>query len=243
MNDDPVLPRVARRGLADEAADLIRGAILAGRYAPGAPLRETELAALLGVSRGSVREGLALLEGEGLVDSGWHRATKVIDVTRRDVDEAYSLRASLDSLAATSAQSVAAPVDLDALDELIEAMRVESAGQARPERLVELDIAFHDQIYAAAGNTRLTTAWRAIRSQIQLFQLRRVQSGYDHYRSRVVSEHQEIARLLRGGDQQRLARCVTEHVESAHAGLLAGVRDDSSGDTLAQRNSQEGQGE
>jgi DNA-binding GntR family transcriptional regulator len=195
--------------------------MFAGRYPPGAPLRETELASLLGVSRGSVREGLAQLDREGLVESGWHRATKVIDVTRRDVDEVYSLRAALDRLAATSAQSAASLADLDALDLLVKAMGAESTGQARPARLVELDIAFHDQIYAAAGNTRLTTAWQAIRSQIQLFQLRRVQSGYPHYRSRVVSEHREITQLLRGDDPERLARCVVGHVGSARASLLA----------------------
>jgi DNA-binding GntR family transcriptional regulator len=58
-----------RRGLADEVADRIRDAIFDGGYAPGSQLREVELAQVLGVSRGPVREALLRLEREGLVRS------------------------------------------------------------------------------------------------------------------------------------------------------------------------------
>jgi len=58
--------------MADEVADRVREAIYAGVYAPGAPLREVELATVLRVSRGPVREALLRLEREGLVSSEWH---------------------------------------------------------------------------------------------------------------------------------------------------------------------------
>lgn len=174
-----------RRGLADEAADRIRAAVLAGRYAPGAALRESELAALLDVSRGSVREGMALLAREGLIRSGWHRGTTIIDVTAADVEEAYALRA--------------APV--------------------------ALDVAFHHRAHAAAGNTRLTAAWRTIRSQVHLFHRRRVEVGLEPHRGRVVEEHREISRLLRDPHvtDARLARYVIDHVEAARQDLLSAL--------------------
>ncbi|MFD4555702.1 GntR family transcriptional regulator [Streptomyces sp. NPDC058469] len=55
--------------MADEVADRVREAIYAGVYAPGAPLREVELATVLRVSRGPVREALLRLEREGLLPS------------------------------------------------------------------------------------------------------------------------------------------------------------------------------
>ncbi|CDR01727.1 GntR family transcriptional regulator [Streptomyces iranensis] len=219
------LPKAPRRGLADEAADLVRAAIFSGHFPPGAALREVELAAHLDVSRGSVREGLAQLEREGLVRSGWHRGTTVIDVTAQDVEEVYTLRAALDRLAATTARRTATSEQLSRLDQLIADMAAEIAGTADTRRLVTLDIAFHDQIYTAAGNGRLTTAWQAIRSQLHLFQLRRADAGYDHYRARVVDEHRELAALLRSGDRRTLARLAEEHVDSARRSLLAGLPD------------------
>ncbi|MEU6389103.1 GntR family transcriptional regulator [Streptomyces sp. NPDC046939] len=217
------LPRAARRGLADEAADLIRAAIFSGHFPPGAALREVELAERLGVSRGSVREGLARLTQEGLVRGGWHRGTTVIEVTAEDVEEVYALRAALDRLAATTARRAAPEEHLAQLDRLVAEMATEIAAGGEAHRLVALDIAFHDQIYAAAGNGRLTTAWRTIRSQLHLFHLRRVDAAYDHYRARVIDEHRELAALLRSGDIRTLARRAEEHVDSARRSLLAGL--------------------
>ncbi|GAB2886455.1 GntR family transcriptional regulator [Streptomyces mayteni] len=218
------LPRASRRGLSQEAADLVREAILAGRFPPGSQLREVELASSLGVSRGSVREGLALLEREGLVHSVWHRGTTVIDVTAQDVEEVYALRAALDRLAATSAQRNATADQLTELDTLVDAMSREIDGAASGTRLLALDIAFHDRIYDAANNRRLADAWHAVRSQIHLFQLRRVALGYEHYRARVVDEHRELVALLRSDDHETLARRAEEHVDSARRGLLTGLR-------------------
>ncbi|MFF9684923.1 GntR family transcriptional regulator [Streptomyces sp. NPDC014623] len=217
------LPRAARRGLADEAADLVRAAIFSGHFPPGAALREVELAERLGVSRGSVREGLARLDREGLVRGGWHRGTTVIEVAAEDVQEVYALRAALDRLAATTARRAATAEHLSRLDRLVDEMTTEIAGGSDAHRLVALDIAFHDQVYAAAGNGRLTTAWQAIRSQLHLFQLRRVDAAYDHYRARVVDEHRELAALLRSGDSRTLARRAEEHVDSARRSLLTSL--------------------
>ncbi|WP_129311529.1 GntR family transcriptional regulator [Streptomyces sp. L2] len=232
MSADPVphplpLPKASRRGLAQEAADLLREAILSSHFPPGSQLREVELAGSLGVSRGSVREGLALLQREGLVHSVWHRGTTVIDVTVEDIEEVYTLRAALDRLAATSAQRSAAESQLDELDSLVGAMADEigsaAADDASGARLLALDLAFHDRIYDAAGNRRLTGAWHAVRSQVHLFQLRRIALGHEHYRARVVDEHRELAALLRSDDRETLARRAEEHVDSARRSLLAGL--------------------
>jgi DNA-binding GntR family transcriptional regulator len=222
------LPKASRRGLAQEAADLLREAILSGHFLPGSQLREVELAGSLGVSRGSVREGLALLEREGLVQSVWHRGTTVIDVAVEDVEEVYALRAALDRLAAISAQRNVTEGQLDELDALVRTMSDEIDGDAADDasgaRLLALDLAFHDRIYKAAGNRRLTGAWRAVRSQVHLFQLRRIALGFEDYRARVVDEHRELAALLRSDDRETLARRAEEHVDSARRSLLAGLR-------------------
>jgi DNA-binding GntR family transcriptional regulator len=171
-----------------------------------------------------VREGLALLQREGLVHGGWHRPTTVIDVTASDVEEVYSVRAALDRLAATTALPKATPEQLGGLDHVVGAMATEVATSGNGPRLLALDIAFHDRIYEAAGNGRLTQAWQAVRSQVFLFQLQRVSLGFENYRTRVVEEHRELAALLRDGDPGELARVAEEHVDSARRSLLAKLR-------------------
>jgi DNA-binding GntR family transcriptional regulator len=210
--------QVRRRGLPDEAADRIRDAIFAGVLPPGSPIREADLAESLDVSRGSVREGLTVLEREGLVQSAWHRGTKVINLTARDAEEIYSVRAALEGLATRSA---AGNVDLAALSELVDQMARGLRAGVASEELLAVDIEFHDTIYQASGNRRLREAWLAVRSQVYLFQLTRIRLGHDNYRAVVVDEHREIVALLEAGDADAITRFAEEHVHSAKRALVA----------------------
>ncbi|HJE58232.1 MAG TPA: GntR family transcriptional regulator [Nocardiopsis listeri] len=212
--------RVRRRGLAHEAADRIRESILDGRVAPGSPLREVELAASLDVSRGSVREGLAMLEREGLVRSEWHRGARVIDLGPEDVDEVYTVRAALDRLATLTAASRMTPAHLAELESLVQAMARALEGDADGLTLIALDLAFHDRVYAIADNGRLTDAWLGVRSQVRLIQLTRIEHDQAHYRDLLVVEHHDLVRLMSRGPGEELARAAEEHVDSARRALI-----------------------
>jgi DNA-binding GntR family transcriptional regulator len=218
----PQLESVSHRGIASEAAALIRQAIFDGRFDTGQVLREVELAAAMRVSRGSVREGLTQLEREGLVVTAWHRPSRVIPVTRRDATELYDLRAALDRLAATSA---ARTEDQTPIQAAMQALEAAGRSSAELQQLLELDLRFHDAIYIAAANSRLRQAWLAIRSQVQLFQTRRVMTHVDDYRDRVVHEHLELTRLIASGPSEELDVYAARHVSSALVVLLEGLNE------------------
>ncbi|GLY95208.1 GntR family transcriptional regulator [Actinoplanes sp. NBRC 103695] len=204
--------------MADEVADRVRDAIYAGVYAPGAPLREVELATALRVSRGPVREALLRLEREGLVSSEWHRGTTVTTLTAEDVDELYSLREALEELAvqrlirhATDAQLRAVRTAADRMD-----------GTADKHTTVQQDLGFHDAVFAAANHRRLDEAWRAIRSQVHLFLLIRLGVSDDEYARHVATEHRELADVLIARDKERALRLFADH--RRHAAALVAVQ-------------------
>ncbi|SFR28599.1 DNA-binding transcriptional regulator, GntR family [Lentzea waywayandensis] len=209
----PAVRPVARRGVAGEAADRIRDAILSGELAAGTALKEVELASRLGVSRGSVREGLVLLEGEGLVVSEWHRGTWVRALDPEDVEEIYTLRTALDVLAMRTAAVKAR--NFDALDAVVGAMKLARTDAER----VALDIEFHDAVYAATGHRRLVEAWQAIRSQVHLFLLARI-VGDPSYQDNVVPEHAGLVAVLRSGDAAKAGRVAEEHLRGSYAKLV-----------------------
>jgi DNA-binding GntR family transcriptional regulator len=209
----PSVRPVSRKGVAGEAADRIRDAILSGELAGGTALKEVELAAQLGVSRGSVREGLVLLEGEGLVVSQWHRGTWVRALTPEDVDELYTLRAALDVLAMRTAAAKGGK--FDALEAVVEEMRHARTDAER----VALDMKFHDAVYAATGHRRLMEAWQAIRSQIHLFLLARI-VGDATYQDIVVPDHLNLVATLRVGDVEQAAQAAEEHLRGSYAKLV-----------------------
>jgi DNA-binding GntR family transcriptional regulator len=132
--------------MADEVADCVREAIYAGVYAPGAPLREVELATVLRVSRGPVREALLRLEREGLVCSEWHRGTTVTTLSAEEVDELYSLRDVLEGLAVQRLIRHASDAELQAVGAAADRMD----GAADKHTTVQQDLDFHDAVFAAA---------------------------------------------------------------------------------------------
>jgi DNA-binding GntR family transcriptional regulator len=215
------LEPVTHRGLASEVANRLRSAIFQGAIAPSQELLEVELATSLEVSRGPVREALALLTREGLVGTAWHRPARVISVTRHDAVELYELRAALDRLAVVSAAKTRDHSSIEAaLADLVGA-----AGKTDdPARLLELDLCFHDSVFSCAANSRLDDAWLAIRSQVQLFQTHRVNIDAAEYRRRVVVEHTELARLISRGPSEALEQYAVAHIEDALQVLLPSLK-------------------
>ena len=70
-----------------QVVEILRSAIIAGRYEPGERLIEATLSSELGTSRGPVREALRQLENEGLVMSFPYRGAVVLGVSDEEVQE------------------------------------------------------------------------------------------------------------------------------------------------------------
>jgi DNA-binding GntR family transcriptional regulator len=90
----PALPRT----LSAHLVDMLRRQIISGAYIPGQPLREQDIEAEYGSSRGPVRESLRMLLQGGLVEYAERRGFRVRSYTVADVENLYDLRASLEGL-------------------------------------------------------------------------------------------------------------------------------------------------
>ncbi len=99
----------------DRAYDGIRGMIISGELAAGAPLGEEALAERCGVSRTPVREALRRLEGEMLVRRTESQRSFVADWSLDDIEDVFELRGILESRAARRA---AERMDRNALQRL-----------------------------------------------------------------------------------------------------------------------------
>ncbi|MEK6424361.1 MAG: GntR family transcriptional regulator, partial [Burkholderia gladioli] len=83
---------VASSTTPEAIAERIRTAILEHRLAPGAKLTEAQLCEVFGVKRGPIRQALALLATDRLVDLEPNRGAFVASPTLQDVHEVFELR-------------------------------------------------------------------------------------------------------------------------------------------------------
>ena len=143
----------------------IRQAIVDGTFSPGERLMEIQLADEMGVSRTPVREAIRKLELEGLVVMIPRRGTYVADISIKDITEIYEVRTSLDVLAAGLAAERITDEELAQLNRLLMEMSKHVANMDM-DKLVELDTEFHNVLYTAARNERLSTIIINLREQL-----------------------------------------------------------------------------
>ncbi len=209
-------PRLA---MADEIVVRLREAIVDGTLPPEEPLRESALAAILGVSRGPVREALSRLELEGLVVMRPNRSALVARMARADVEEVYSLRAVLEPLAIRRLCRAPDPAHMAELQAIVDAMRAAPGAALTPPEAAALDLRFHDALFKSSGHKRLINFWNHLKPQIYIFLLSRNTANPD-FAELLALGHQEIVDALAAGVESRALEVINGHLEAGYQRVL-----------------------
>lgn len=148
---DVNLDRVPRTLLREEAYLRIRDAIVDGSLAPGSVIRDGELADRLGLSKTPVRDALARLAAEGLVESKPQSFTRVTPLVLRDVRDAGVVVRAMHDLAVRAAVPHLGPPEITTMREAnARFTRAIRAGDV--EAALAADDTLHDVLVHGCGN-------------------------------------------------------------------------------------------
>ncbi|KAA5831923.1 GntR family transcriptional regulator [Saccharopolyspora hirsuta] len=213
-------PSLVQQSLGDRVAQELRVRIIGGELARGTRLVEDVLAEQFDVSRGPIRDAFRQLEAEGLLESR-RRGVFVIGLTEDDVDELYTLRGSLETLALSLAMRRAAPEDWARAEECSRAM--ESAAQRRDaSAFARADLEFHAQLYQLSGHRRLLAVWEQYRPTFGV--MLDVTNAQDIDLHPAAEAHAELLRLARTGDEEGAVTNLRGHLLGAQNRLRSALR-------------------
>lgn len=199
---------------------VIRAEILEGRIAPGTRLNVGRLAERLDVSPTPVKNALARLATEGLVEFPPRGGAFVSRLTVREIEEIIEIREMIELFAARQVLESGTDADWDQLESLAESLRtrVYEDGSIDFANFSADDIAFHRVLVGLAGNQRLT----------QLYEAQHVYTlvARAHYASlptrpsappeggthHVYTEHMAIVAALRARDPAALDAAIRDHL-------------------------------
>jgi DNA-binding GntR family transcriptional regulator len=205
--------------LVDAAYEQIRRRILDNVWPPGHRALEQEVALALGMSRTPVREALARLRNDGLVEVIPRHGMRVLPVSPNDMREIYEILTALECMAAellARRKPGAAELQplVDATKAMDKALKVDDldAWAAADER-------FHAQLIDLAGNGQLQATvlnyWdRAHRARLFTLRLRPKPVNS-------TKEHTQMVDRLRAGDAAGAAAITRAHRERASCELIA----------------------
>ena len=187
--------------LRDTVHDRLRDAIVDGTLAPGEVVRDTELAAWLGVSRTPVREALLRLGGTGLVRAAPGRSTVVAEIDLDEVRQAHAVVATMHRLAVAEAVAHLAPGDLDAMRRANERFAA-ALDRGDTDAALAADDDFHAIAVDLSGNRALATVLDQFGPVVRRLERLRFAS---HAGAESVSLHDRLVEACAAGDVEAAA--------------------------------------
>jgi len=187
---------VERTLLRDTAYEAIRDAIVRGDMPPGAAMSNAAVADQLGLSRAPVRDALARLADEGLVETKPQSYTRVTPLVPKEVRDAAAVVGVVHELATRTAVPLLTAGHLDAMREANRRFEVATrAGNV--DAAMDFDDELHGVIVGACGN-------RAVAATIERYtplirRLERRQFSPARAR-RSVQRHDELIAACAAGD-------------------------------------------
>lgn len=203
----------------------IKTMILRNEIPPDTKLTIDKLARELGVSQTPVREALQRLEGDKLVISKRPRGIWTTPLlNEQELQELYEVRLLVEpwSVRAVAVDRAANPgwKMMEEIERFLEGPNLERDRYA----LASHDVAFHEMIFLAVGNTFLRDSFHHLHAHLHLFRL----YPADLNGTQTVEEHRAIAQAVLDADPEAAERAMRDH-------LFAGMKRFSSGFITAEQ--------
>jgi DNA-binding GntR family transcriptional regulator len=205
--------QIARLNVVNE----LRQRILEGEYKHGERIRQEEIAEDFQLSRIPVREALRVLESEGLLIIEPHRGARVATVDRFELEQIYTLRATVEALAIQ--QSI--PYLTEEHIETLEALATRMEGSDDIKVFLLADREFH------------LTTYQGAQFPLIIQMVERFWNTTQHYRRRFAevrtgpgfhlaySDHRMLIQAIRDRNTEVGAAIVKHHIERTRDDLMA----------------------
>jgi DNA-binding GntR family transcriptional regulator len=201
--------KLINRPLYEDVADKLREQIFSKELAPGSWLDEQGLAIQFGISRTPMREAIKVLASEGLVTMKMRRGAYVTEVTRKDLEQIFTILSLLEGEAAKETAIKATEDQLNVLDHLHH--RLEKAAADRDiEQFFEVNSKFHELIQEIAGNRWMNSVIADLRKVLKLHRRDSLTSTGRLQNSLV--EHREILNAILKRDQSAAETAMRRHM-------------------------------
>ena len=204
--------------LTDRAYDVIKRRIIELKLAPGVIFTETQLAKELKLSKTPVREALARLRREHLVEVSARSGYRASSITLQDARDLFALRMLLEEEAVRmAARHLPDPGYLSRLEELCRTS-YRPDDKASITQFLRANTEFHGMIARASGNPRLADMLLEVLDQME--RLFHVGLALMPRSDQIVHEHRDLLNALISGDEPRAAEIAVKQLHTSQGMVI-----------------------
>ncbi|WP_337018972.1 GntR family transcriptional regulator [Oceanobacillus massiliensis] len=197
------------------AYQIIKDAIITGKYQQGKRLTEEELAEQLHVSRTPIREAIKQLESEGLIIPFRKRGVIVREFTETDIRQIYNLRALLESYATGEAAIQRNEEEIFQMEQgnhdyeqAIRLLNNPTLGDI--ESIQQKNQSFHSKVFAAAHNEHVMNHIERVVVVPLIFRAFYWYSEKQLIQS--IEAHKTILQAIKDRESDRAKAAMNEHI-------------------------------
>lgn len=191
----------------DQIANELRTDIISGVMPPETKLKEQELAARFGLSRGPIRDVILQLTKEGLLVSKNNCGASVNSVLDPKMQKLMiNLRRQIESFAIDQLKGQLTDQDFEELESILAELQTAFDEEDFSE-VTQIDISFHQYLIEKAGGEELVNIWYPYVMRMRL-NYKRITSS-----AACVDEHREILTALRDGDTAKAIKAVKSNIK------------------------------
>jgi DNA-binding GntR family transcriptional regulator len=202
---------VQRERLSDQVYNLVREEMRRGLLAPGARLKEVELAARLGVSRTPVREALFQLARDGLIEEQ-DQGFRLPLYDDKELQDRLEIRFLLEPAVARHAALVATKRDHARLRKAL-AEETSLVEKDDGRRFLVANLQFKHELLRICPNKLLVKAAQIYDDHFQYFRLQTF--AQRHVRETVVRWHREVLQSIADGNGAAAAHAMRSLLKAA----------------------------
>lgn len=208
---------IQHSSLSEKIYDILKNQIINEELKPGERLLDDQLASTFGVSRTPVREALARLSNEGLVEIVSRSGVYVKKLTRENIEEIYEIRKVLEGLAVRKATTFITDKQIKQLSLLFE--KAKHSGKDSYKAHIDLDIKLHDLILKSCHNKKLASVMANLYTLIHVF---RIRVGKDKEKAeQALKDHEAILEAIKAKDAKKAERMMMEHIEKSKDSIFS----------------------
>ena len=206
--------------LGEQVSRILAEAILEGALKGGDKLVEAELQKKFNISRSPLREAFRDLEKKGLVHIVPRKGTFVKRITRKDVEDNFPVRSTLEGMAAAEAHKRMTKREKRQIADALEKMEA-AVEENDTKKYWKYHLRFHEGFIDACGNDVLINILKTLRMHSMYYRF-----AYQYYQEDLkgfLATHKQIKDLFQdpNSDPSEIAQLVQNHIEIAYERFLA----------------------
>jgi DNA-binding GntR family transcriptional regulator len=217
------IQKIERGPLREQVRTQIKQLILTNHMRPGQAIVIDRLAAELGVSHTPVREALAMLQHDGLVQMRPYGNPIVAEVTESDVCEAWEMRVLLEGWVVRQAALTLTDDELHIIEQALDLARAD-ARLWRYDSHFRADVLFHDMIMHSKDHKLFSRLSQMVSDQsTRIRWLVEAIAPADEVLT-IINEHYAILRALQARQPEQAQEQLVAHLRAGMGRTLSALK-------------------